>query len=103
MASSRSSKGKGTTGSSREGFLKPLNPSAALAEIVGHEPLPRTEVTKRVWDYIREHNLQDPSDKRMILADPKLRAIFHGKTCISMFELTKFVNSHLAGTAIIKP
>ncbi len=77
------------------GFMAPLTPDAALAEIVGKDPIPRTEVTKRVWDYIRKNNLQDPNDKRTIRADAKLKAVFDGKDSVTMFELTKLVNAHL--------
>lgn len=83
--------GRGGSGA----FMTPLQPDEALAEIVGSEPLPRTEVTKRIWDYIREHNLQNPTDKRQIRADDKLRKVFNGKDEVSMFELTKLVNEHL--------
>jgi chromatin remodeling complex protein RSC6 len=76
-------------------FMQPLQPDEALAAIIGPEPLPRTEVTKRVWDYIRQHDLQDKSNKRMINADDKLRQVFDGKDQVSMFELTKLVNGHL--------
>jgi chromatin remodeling complex protein RSC6 len=76
-------------------FLKPVQPDAALGAIVGTEPLPRTEVTKRIWDYIRQHGLQDPKDKRTIRADAKLRQVFAGKDSVSMFELTKLVNAHM--------
>jgi upstream activation factor subunit UAF30 len=82
-------------GAANSAFMAPLTPDAALAAVVGKDPLPRTEVTKRVWDYIREHNLQDPKDKRTIKADAKLKAVFDGKDSVSMFELTKLVNSHL--------
>lgn len=76
-------------------FMKPLQPDAALAAVVGSSPLPRTEVTKKIWDYIKAHNLQDPKDKRTIRADDKLRPIFGGKDSVSMFEMTKLVNAHL--------
>jgi chromatin remodeling complex protein RSC6 len=82
-------------GAANSAFMAPLTPDAALAAVVGKDPLPRTEVTKRIWDYIREHKLQDPNDKRTIKADAKLKAIFDGKDSVSMFELTKLVNSHL--------
>jgi upstream activation factor subunit UAF30 len=82
-------------GAANSAFMAPLTPDAALAAVVGKDPLPRTEVTKRVWDYIREHKLQDPNDKRTIKADAKLKAVFDGKDSVSMFELTKLVNSHL--------
>jgi upstream activation factor subunit UAF30 len=82
-------------GAGNSAFMAPLTPDAALAAVVGSNPLPRTEVTKKIWDYIREHKLQDPNDKRTIKADAKLKAIFDGKDSVSMFELTKLVNSHL--------
>ncbi len=75
-------------------FMKPMKPSAALAEIVGTKPLPRTEVTKKVWAHIKKHKLQNPENKREILADDKLRPVF-GKDKLSMFEMTKAVNRHL--------
>ena len=77
------------------GFMKPMQPDEALAAVVGSQPLPRTEVTKKIWEYIRKHNLQDPNDKRSIRADDKLRPIFGGKSSVSMFEMTKLVNAHL--------
>lgn len=77
------------------GFSAPLQPDAALAAVIGSEPMPRTEVTKRIWDYIRTNNLQDPKDKRTIRADAKLKPVFDGKDAVSMFEMTKLVNSHL--------
>ena len=76
-------------------LAKPVRPDPSLAAIVGPEPLPRTELTKRVWAYIREHKLQDAQDRRRIRADDKLRAVFNGQDSASMFELTKFVNRHL--------
>ena len=68
----------------------------ALAAVVGADPLPRTELTKRLWEYIREHKLQDAQDRRRIRADDKLRAVLEGQDSVTMFELTKFVNRHLA-------
>ena len=76
-------------------FMKALTPSAALAAIVGANPLPRTEVTKKIWDYIKKNKLQDSANKRMINADDKLKAVFGGKKQVSMFEMTKLVNAHL--------
>lgn len=76
-------------------FMKPMKPDAALAAVVGPEPKPRTEVTKKIWDYIKSKNLQDPNDKRMIVADDKLKDVFNGRPKVSMFEMTKFVNQHL--------
>ena len=75
-------------------FMKPMTPSAELAAVIGNEPVPRTEVTKKVWDYIKRHNLQDPSKRTMINADDKLRVIFQ-KPQVSMFEMTKLVSAHL--------
>ena len=96
MAEKKSSAKSGSkSGAANSAFMAPLNPDAALAEIVGKDPLPRTEVTKRVWDYIRQHNLQDPNDKRTIRADAKLKAVLDGKDSVTMFELTKLVNGHL--------
>jgi chromatin remodeling complex protein RSC6 len=86
---------KSSGGSGSGAFMQPLQPDAALAAIIGSEPLPRTEVTKRVWDYIKANNLQDPNDKRQIRADDNLRKVFDGKDQVSMFEMTKLVNGHL--------
>jgi upstream activation factor subunit UAF30 len=77
------------------GFMKPVTPSKVLAEVVGAEPMPRTEVTKKVWDYIKKHDLQDPANRRMINADAKLEAVFEGKKQVSMFEMTKLISNHL--------
>ncbi len=77
-------------------FMKPLQPSPELARIVGDNPLPRTEVTKRLWQYIKRNNLQDPVNKRMIRADENLRPLFGGRDSVSMFEMTKIVNQHLS-------
>jgi upstream activation factor subunit UAF30 len=82
-------------GAANSAFMAPLQPDEALAAVVGKEPLPRTEVTKKIWEYIRQNNLQDPNDKRTIRADAKLKAIFDGKDSVTMFELTKLVNAHL--------
>jgi upstream activation factor subunit UAF30 len=76
-------------------FMKPVTPSSALAEIVGSTPIPRTEVTKRLWAYIKKNNLQDPKNKRMIKADDKLKTVFGGKSQANMFEMTKLVGKHL--------
>src|SRR5262249_2396003 len=76
-------------------FMKPMQTDAALAEVVGSKPLPRTEVTKKLWAYIKKQGLQDPKNRRMINADAKLGAIFGGKKQVSMFEMTKLVNKHL--------
>jgi chromatin remodeling complex protein RSC6 len=76
------------------GFMKAMTPSAMLSAVVGAKPLPRTEVVKKLWEYIKKNKLQDPSNKRMINADEKLRGIF-GKAQVSMFEMTKIINQHL--------
>ena len=76
-------------------FAKPLQPSPALAEIVGSDPLPRTEVVKKLWVYIKEKNLQDQANKRNINADAKLKKVFGGKKQVNMFEMTKLVSKHL--------
>jgi upstream activation factor subunit UAF30 len=76
-------------------FMKPLQPDAALAAVVGDKPLPRTEVTKKLWAYIKKHDLQDAKKRTMINADEKLLAIFSGKKQVSMFEMTKLVGAHL--------
>lgn len=76
-------------------FMKPLKPSPTLAAVIGSEAVPRTEVTKKIWDYIKKHNLQDASNRRNINADAKLKALF-GKDQVSMFELTKIVSGHLS-------
>ena len=90
--------GKAGEGKANSGFMKPMQPDEALAAVVGRDPLPRTEVTKKIWEYIRQHNLQDPKDKRTIRADDKLKKIFGGKDSVSMFEMTKLVNAHLKNT-----
>ena len=76
-------------------FMKPMTPSAQLAAVVGANPMPRTEVTKKLWQYIKKNNLQDAKNRRMINADDKLKPIFGGKGQVSMFEMTKLVNKHL--------
>jgi chromatin remodeling complex protein RSC6 len=76
------------------GFMKPMTPSTMLAAVVGATPLPRTEVVKKIWEYIKKNKLQDAINKRMINADEKLRAIF-GKAQVSMFEMTKIFSKHL--------
>jgi len=75
--------------------MKPMTPSPALGEVVGTKPLPRTEVTKKLWAYIKKHDLQDKKNKRMIKADDNLKNVFGGKTTVNMFEMTKLVSRHL--------
>ena len=76
-------------------FMKPLKPSAELAAVVGAEPLPRTQVVSKLWEYIKQHDLQDPNNKRMINADDKLKQVF-GKDQVNMFEMTSLVGKHLS-------
>ncbi len=75
--------------------MKPVKPSSALSAVVGASALPRTEVTKKLWNYIKKNDLQDPVNRRMINADDKLRPIFGGKRQVNMFEMTKLVSKHL--------
>ena len=75
-------------------FMKAMTPSAALAAVIGAQPMPRTEVTKKIWEYIKKHDLQDPAKRTMINADAKLKVIFD-KPQVSMFEMTKLINGHL--------
>jgi len=77
-------------------LMKPLKVSAELAAVVGAGPMPRMEVVKKIWDYIKKNNLQNPSNKRNILADDKLQKVFGGKKEVSMFEMTKLVSKHLS-------
>ncbi len=77
-------------------FMKAMQPSSTLAAVIGGNAMPRTEVTKKIWNYIKRNSLQDSKNKRMINADDKLRAVFGGKKQVSMFEMTKLVNKHLS-------
>jgi chromatin remodeling complex protein RSC6 len=86
--------GKG--GAANSAFMKPMKPDAALAAVVGDTPIPRSEVTKRVWAYIKKKGLQDAKDKRSIIADATLGPVLDGKKKVTMFELTKHVNNHLS-------
>ena len=76
-------------------FMKPVTPDAVLSEVVGAKPLPRTELTKKLWAYIKKNKLQDQKNKRMIKADDALKTVFGGKATVNMFEMTKLVNKHL--------
>ena len=76
-------------------FMKPVTPNAKLAAVVGEKPLPRTELTKKLWAYIKKNGLQDKKNKRMINADDALKAVFGGKTQVSMFDMTKLVSKNL--------
>ncbi len=76
-------------------FMRPVTPSAALAEVVGSKPIPRTEVTKKLWAYIKKNGLQDKKNRRMINADATLKPLFGGKSAVNMFDMTKLVGKHL--------
>ena len=76
-------------------FMKPMTPSSMLGAVIGMVPMPRTEVTKKIWDYIKKNKLQDAINRRMINADEKLKQVFGGKSKVSMFEMTKMVSGHL--------
>ena len=84
----------GTKRTANAAFMRPVQPDAAVAEVVGAKPIPRTEVTKRLWAYIKKNGLQDKKNKRMIHADEALRPVF-GKPLVNMFEMTKLVSKHL--------
>ena len=92
MATSK--KGSGSKGGGK-GLAAEVTPSADLSAIVGAKPMPRSEITKKVWDYIKAHGLQDATNRRMINADDNLKKIFNGKKQVSMFEMTALVNKHL--------
>src|SRR5713226_2679066 len=92
----KSAKKSGAKRKPNAAFMKPMTPSPILAEVVGDKPIPRTEVVKKLWQYIKRNNLQDPKERRMINADDKLRAVFGGKRQVSMFEMTKLVNKQLS-------
>jgi chromatin remodeling complex protein RSC6 len=85
----------GTKRKANAAFMRPVTPSATLAEVVGSKAMPRTEVTKKLWGYIKKNGLQDSKNKRMINADDKLKAVFGGKSSVNMFAMTKLVSKHL--------
>ncbi|CAN5321121.1 hypothetical protein BH23GEM2_BH23GEM2_01540 [soil metagenome] len=98
-STARKSKKRRSSGAKRApnpAFMKPMSPSSELAAVVGSSPMPRTEVTKRLWSYIKRRGLQDDKNRRMINADDNLRPIFGGKRQVSMFDMTKMVNQHLS-------
>ena len=76
-------------------LMKPVQPDAVLAKIVGSAPMPRSEITKKLWEYIKSHDLQDPKVKTNIRADENLKAVFGGKAVVTMFEMTKLVSAHI--------
>src|SRR5919107_5765397 len=77
-------------------FMRPVTPSPALSEVIGAKPVPRTEVTKKLWAYIKKNGLQDQKNRRMIKSDDALKPVFGGKAQVNMFEMTKLVNKHLS-------
>ena len=96
MAAKTDKAGTTATKKPNPALMKPLQPSNELAAMVGSSPLPRTEVVSKVWEYIKANNLQNPENKREILADEKLQAIFGGKSRVSMFEMNKHLAQHLS-------
>src|SRR4029078_9674837 len=97
-SSAKKSSGKKKSASKRTpsaAFMKPMTPSAQLGAVVGTNPMPRTEVTKKLWNYIKRKGLQDSKNRRMINADDNLRPVFGGSKQVSMFEMTRLVNKHL--------
>ena len=95
MAKKKTAPKKKTARKANAAFMRPVTPSAALAEVVGSKPIPRTEVTKKLWAYIKKNGLQDKKNKRMINADDSLKAVFGGKASVNMFAMTKLVGKHL--------
>jgi len=91
----RTTKRSGAKRAPNPAFMKPMQPDAALGAVVGNSPMPRTEITKKLWQYIKRNGCQDQKERRMINADDKLRAVFGGKNKVSMFEMTKLVNKHM--------
>ena len=94
-ATRRKAKKGGSKRKPSAAFMRPMQPDSALAAVVGSSPIPRTEVTKKLWGYIKRNGLQDAKERRMINADDKLRAVFNGKGKVSMFEMTKLVSKHM--------
>ena len=86
---------KKTARKANAAFMKPMTPSAALGEVIGDKPMPRTEVTKRLWAYIKKNGLQDQNNRRMINSDATLKPVFGGKGSVNMFEMTKLVSKHV--------
>jgi upstream activation factor subunit UAF30 len=91
----RAAKRGGAKRTPNAAFMRPMQPDAALAAVVGSGAMPRTEITKKLWQYIKRKGLQDAKERRMINADDKLKAVFGGKSKVSMFEMTKLVNKHI--------
>src|SRR5690348_4961289 len=95
---SRGAKRGGAKRAPNPAFMKPMQPDAALGAVVGNNPMPRTEITKKLWQYIKRNGCQDQKERRMINADDKMKAVFGGKGKVSMFEMTKLVNKHMKPT-----
>jgi chromatin remodeling complex protein RSC6 len=95
MATKKKAKKKASKRKPNAAFMRPVMPDAKLAEVVGEKALPRTELTKKLWTYIKRHGLQDKKNRRMINADAALQAVFNGKKQVSMFEMTKLVSKHV--------
>ena len=95
MAKKKAVKKAGKKRTPNAAFMKPMNLSAVLGAVIGNSPMPRTEVTKKIWAYIKKNNLQDKKNRRNINADDKLKPVFGGKAQVSMFEMTKLVSKHL--------
>ena len=95
MAKKTAPKKKTAPRKANAAFMRPVTPSAALAEVVGSKPIPRTEVTKKLWAYIKKNGLQDKKNRRMINADESLKTVFGGKASVNMFDMTKLVGKHL--------
>ncbi len=93
----KAAKKKTTKRKPNPAFMKPMTPSSDLAAVIGSKPMPRTEVTKKLWAYIKKNGLQDDKNRRMINADDKLKKVFDGKKQVSMFDMTKHVSKHLKG------
>jgi|SRR6476620_5225081 len=94
-AKKKTATAKKSTRKPNAAFMKPVTPSPALAEVIGSKPVPRTEVTKKLWAYIKKNGLQDAKNRRMIKADAALKPVFAGKAQVNMFEMTKLVGKHL--------
>ena len=96
MAKKKAKKSSGKKRKPNAAFMKAMTPSATLAAVIGSSSMPRTEVTKKIWAYIKRNGLQDKKNRRNINADAKLKPVFGGKGTVSMFEMTKLVNKHLS-------
>ncbi len=95
MPKTTATKSSGAKRKPNAAFMKPVQPDEKLSQIVGSKPLPRSELTKKLWDYIKKNGLQDKKKKTQINADDSLKAVFNGKGQVSMFEMTKLVNGHI--------